>query len=291
MGPKFPILGALVCLGAASDTLSPGPFLFTQTPHYEAACPDRFPRGATIQIARGGQPKPLAAKFIASADPAISFDGRRVLFAGKQRAGDPWQVWEMPLAGGPPRRLTRFGEDAIAPFYAAGERIVYSRRTSAGFRVETALMGGSDVVRLTFTPGDHLATDVLRDGRILFEAPHPGSKGRDLYTVYLDGSGVETYRCDHRHDRSAAIETSSGDIIFTSNGLLSRFTSARAVEVELPPVNGEFAGRPAEIAPGELLAGFRPDPAQPYGIYRWMWGQGAPEKVLVVAGSEAVQPV
>ena len=291
MGLKFPILGALAWLGAASEALSPGPFLFTQTPHYEAACADRFPRGAAIQIVRAGQAKPLAPGFAASADPAISFDGRRVLFAGKQRADDFWQIWEMPLAGGSPKRLTRFGEDAIAPFYAAGERIVYARRTSAGFQLETALIGGSDTVRLTYTPGDHLATDVLRDGRILFEAPHPGSEGRDLYTVYLDGSGVETYRCDHGRDRSAAIETSSGDIVFHSNGRLSRFTSARAVEVELPPVTGEFAGRPAEIAPGELLGGFRPNPTQPYGIYRWKWGHGAPEKVTAVEGSEAVQPV
>ena len=291
MGLKFPILGVLVCLGAASDAPSPGPFLFTQTPHYKAACPDRFPRGAAIQVVRGGQAKPLAPGFAASADPAISFDGRRVLFAGKQRAADPWQIWEMPLAGGAARRLTRFHEDAIAPFYAAGERIVYSRRTAAGFQVETALMSGSDVVRLTFTPGDHLATDVLRDGRVLFEAPHPGSKGRDLYTVYLDGSGVETYRCDHGHDRSAAVETSSGDIVFNSNGRLSRFTSPRAVEVELPRVAGEFAGRPAEIAPGELIAGYRPDAGQAYGIYRWKMGQGVPEKVVTVAVGEAVQPV
>jgi len=56
-------------------------------------------------------------------------------------------------------------------------------------------------------------------------------------------------------------------------------------------VTGEFAGRPAEIAPGELLAGFRPDSAQPYGIYRWTWGHGAPEKVLAIAGSEVVQPL
>jgi hypothetical protein len=291
MGPKFPLVGALVCLGAASETLPPGPFLFTQTPHYEAACADRFPRGGAIQIVRGTQTRPLAPGFVASADPAISFDGRRVLFAGKQRLGDSWQIWEIPLSGGSPSRLTRFREDAIAPFYAAGERIVYSRRTAAGFQLETALMGGSDVVRLTYTPGDHLATDVLRDGRVLFEAPHPGSKGRDLYTVYLDGSGIETYRCDHGHDRSAAIETSSGDIVFNSSGRLSRFTSARAVEVELPRLTGEFAGRPAEIAPGELIAGFRPDAGQAYGIYRWKAGQGAPEKVFGAGAGDAVQPV
>jgi hypothetical protein len=290
MGLKLPLFGALVWLGAAGESLSPAPFLFTQTPHYEANCPERFPHGAHIQLVRGAQIRALAPGFAASADPAVSFDGRRILFAGKQRAGDPWQIWEAALAGGSPRRLTRFREDAIAPFYAAGERIVYARRTTGGFQLETALMGGSDVVRLTWSPGDHLPTDILRDGRILFEAPHPGSKGRDLYTVYLDGSGVETYRCDHGHDRSAGFETSSGDIVFNSNGKLLRFTSPRATAVELPTIPGEFAARPAEIAPGELLAGYRPGPGQPYGIYRWKPGHALPEKVLAVAG-HAVQPV
>ena len=290
MGLKLPLCGALVWLGAAGESLSPVPFLFTQTPHYEANCPDRFPHGAHIQLVRGAQIIALAPGFAASADPAVSFDGRRILFAGKQRDGDPWQIWEAALAGGSPRRLTRFREDAIAPFYAAGERIVYARRTTGGFQLETALMGGSDVVRLTWSPGDHLPTDILRDGRILFEAPHPGSKGRDLYTVYLDGSGVETYRCDHGHDRSAGFETSSGDIVFNSNGKLLRFTSPRATAVELPTVPGEFAGRLAETIPGQLLAGYRPDPGQPYGIYRWKPGSGVPQKVLAVV-AEAVQPV
>jgi hypothetical protein len=291
MGLKLPIFGTLLWIAAATGTLPPTPFLFTQTPHYESSCPDRFPRGGAIYIARGGERIPLAPGFAASVDPAISFDGLRVLFAGKQRAGDPWQIWEIRLAGGPPRRMTRFREDAIAPFYAAGERIVYARRTPSGFQLESALMAGDDPVRLTYAPGDHLATGVLRDGRILFEAPHPGSKGRDLYTVYLDGSGVETYRCDHGHDRSASFEAASGDIVFIAGAGLSRFTSSRAVELELPRVPGEFAGRATEIAPGELLAGFRPAPGQSAGIYYWKPGQGPPEKILAVAGADAVQPV
>jgi len=29
----------------------------------------------------------------------VSFDGQRVLFAGKSRREDPWQVWETALEG------------------------------------------------------------------------------------------------------------------------------------------------------------------------------------------------
>ena len=41
----------------------------------------------------------LMPDFAASADPAVSFDGKNVLFAGKQKAGDHWQIWEVALGG------------------------------------------------------------------------------------------------------------------------------------------------------------------------------------------------
>jgi hypothetical protein len=290
MGLKLPLFAGLLWLGVIAKALPIPAFLYTQTPRYDAACPERFPRGASIQAVSAGRAKPLIPGFAASADPAVSFDGRRVLFAGKQGADDSWQIWEMPLAGAPPRRLTRFAEDAIAPFYAAGERIVYSRRTAIGFQLETMLLAGSDALRLTYAPGDYLATAVLRDGRILFEGPHPGAAGRDLFTVYLDGSGVETYRCDHRHDRTAGFESASGDILFNVAGRLARFTSARAVEIETPAAPGEFAGRMAEIAPGEMLAAFRPVAGQPFGIFLWRQGERIPEKVFAAEAGDAVQP-
>jgi hypothetical protein len=291
MGLKVPLLGALLWVGAAGQAPSPTAFLFTQTPRFDGACPNRFPLGGAVQIVSTGRVAPLVPSFAASADPAVSFDGRRILFSGKQRPADAWQIWELPAIGGAPRRVTQFPDDAIAPFYAAGERIVYARHTPAGFQLEASLADGHDAIRLTYAPGDYVPTGVLRDGRILFEGPHPGSAGRDLFTVYLDGSGVETYRCDHRHDRSAAFETASGDIFFNVAGRLAHFTSPRAVEMDLPPVPGEFGGRAAEATSGELLAGYRPAAGQPFAIFRWRPGQGAPQKVVAAAQGDAVQPV
>lgn len=291
MGLKVWFLAPLLYLAVAGESLSTVDFLYTATAQYETACADRFPNGAMIQKVSAGRTAPLIRAFAASADPAISFDGRRVLFAGKERSGDPWQIWEMPIIGGTPRRVTRFPDDAVAPFYAAGDRLVYARRSGGSFQVESALLGGTNPIPVTYGPGDHLPTAVLRDGRILFEAPHPGAGGRDLFTVYLDGSGVETYRCDHRHDRSGGVELSSGDILFNTGGRLARFTSPRAVEVDLPSAAGQFAGRADEAAPGEFLTAYRAGPGQSYAIYRWRPGQGAPEKVIGAPSGDAVDPL
>ena len=292
-GLKLLFWGVCAWPGAAG---TPTVFLYTETPRYDNSHADRFPAGATLEVVENGRKRPLAPGFAASADAAISFDGTHVLFSGKQKAGDPWQIWEVALAGGAPRRLTSFSEDAITPFYVTADRIVCARRTRAGFQVEIVPIGAKYTERLTFAPGDHLVTNVLRDGRILFEAPHAGSAGRDIYTVYADGSGVETYRCDHGRDRHAATETASGDLVFETEGRLARLTSARAVQIEMPVVRGEFAGRVAEAGPGEWLGAFRPDQRQSFAIYRWQPGHGALEEIAGGArtpacATNAVQPV
>jgi hypothetical protein len=269
------------------------PYIYTEAPRYQDHAPERFPAGASLQIISKGRKRPLVSGFAASADAAISFDGRSVLFSGKQKSADPWQIWEVPVAGGAARRVTSFAEDAVTPFYLPAEKIVYARRTAQGFQIEVMQLAGAEPLRLTYTPGDHLICDVLRDGRVLFEAAHPDARSavRELYTVYTDGSGVETHRCDHGRDRHAGRELSTGDIVFEYAARLARFTSARAVQLELPASGGEFAGPIAEISPGEWLVAYRPNSAMPYALYRWRAGQGPPENVFTARGTNALQPV
>jgi hypothetical protein len=292
-GPKLLFGVVLFWLGAASvQAESPARFVYTQAVRFDATCADRFAQGANLFLVSEGRSTPLVPAFAASADASISFDGLRVLFSGKQKAGDAWQIWEIALNSRQPHRMTSFRDDAITPFYAGTDRVVYARRTPAGFQVETLILGTGITTRLTYAPGDHLVTDVLRDGRILYEGPHPGAgKGRDLFAVYDDGSGVESIRCDHGRDRHAGAELASGDIVFETEGKLARFTSARAGQLDFPTAAGEFAGRVAELTPGELLAAFRPKGTQGFALFRWRPGQGAPAKVWAAQGAAAVQPV
>lgn len=276
----------------------PVPYLYTEAARYqpEAAGSDseRFPAGAALQLVSNCQKRVLVPGFAASADATISFDGQRVLFSGKRWSSDPWQIWEVSAAGGAARLIASDKEDSITPFYLPGDKIVYARRTPLGFQLETMPLSGGPPQRLTYSPGNHIACDVLRDGRVLFEAPHPASAAtplRDLYTVYADGSGVETYRCDHGRDRHAGRELSSGDVVFETGGRLARFTSPRAVEVELPLPKGEFAGPVAEISAEEWLVSFRPNSGVSYTIYRFRPGQDALENCLAGKAAHAVQPV
>ena len=131
----------------------------------------------------------------------------------------------------------------------------------------------------------------MRDGRVLFEAVFPGtaSMARELYTVYTDGSGVESRRCDHGPDRRSSAELASGDLVFQSGAGWARFTSARAGQIDLQLPKGEYAGPVAETETGEWLAAYRATPGAPYWICRFPPRPAA--QPLKVVGPNAFQPV
>src|SRR3954465_3862085 len=85
-----------VGLRAESPKSNAAPVLvYTSTPHYDALAwlhgGERFPSGAKLMLQTGGSSRELLTGFIASADANVSFDGTKVLFAGKKTASDTWQ--------------------------------------------------------------------------------------------------------------------------------------------------------------------------------------------------------
>ncbi|HYM77067.1 MAG TPA: hypothetical protein VE377_13930, partial [Candidatus Dormibacteraeota bacterium] len=171
------------------------PYLYTVAKSYAPLAwlqgEDRFRADAAIVLSNQNGRHLLLPDFAASADPAVSFDGLRVLFAGKLRAQDPWQIWEISVAQGKPQRITSNSDDCIRPWYLPDDRIVYARKSAGRFVIEVADLAGGKPLPLTYVPSNSLPTDVLRDGRILFESAYPlGTEGNpEIYTVYSDGSG------------------------------------------------------------------------------------------------------
>lgn len=299
----FAAICALLCLAGAGSrpaSQAAGPrsaLVFTATPRFDSVAwvraGERFPQGSKIIVSSGAGQRSLAAGFFAAADPEVSFDARRVLFAGKQRREDHWQIWEAPLDGGSPARITRFEEDCIRPLYAPAGKVIYARKLRGEFQLELMAAGGGEPPRLTYAPGNFLPSQILRDGRVLFEGPHPfgGAGGTELYTVYTDGSGVEAFRCDHDKARHAARQVASGDIVFTTNNGLGRFTPAHTSEIGIPAPEGEVAGPIAETAPGRWMISLKPKGRSRFGLYEWTPGSAGRPVLRVAASMNAVQPV
>lgn len=272
-------------------------FLYTSAPKYEALAwmrgKDRFPRGARLFVADKGGRRPLVPEFFASSDPSLSFDGTRVLFAAKKNKQDHWQVWELSLSGSVVRRITSCARDCIRPFYLPEDRFVFAEETPAGTAIKISQLSGGQSLPLTYSVGNFLPSDVLRDGRILFDAALGlnASGSPEIYTVYSDGSGVESYRCDHGRARHSGKQLASGDIAFVEEGGLGRFTSALAHEVAITLPSQEYAGDLAELCNGDWLVATRSKGGSRFEISRWT--PGAPDMQTIVSDRQAdlVQPV
>jgi hypothetical protein len=216
-----------------------------------------LPPGSRLARFAPSDPAPhsLTPEFFAAADPRTSFDGARVLFAGKKTADASWQIWEMNVDGTGTRQITRSDGDCVKPAYLARGFIVYTARPVEGVKLTTARtssnapsaahatnrpdagsqlwvskLDGSEAHPITFGPGDFQSETVLKNGLILASARSPlvTSRGqpadRELYTLRLDGTGLATLRCDHQHPaiRHGAQELDDGAIVFVKTSLTSQ---------------------------------------------------------------------
>ena len=282
---------------AAVSTANISPrFLDTATKSYEPLAwlhgADRFAADSAIYFTEGGRRRALVPNFAASADPEVSFDGQRVLFAAKAHPQDPWQIWETTLSDGTQRRITSGNRDCIRPFYLPDDRIVYARKVNGRFVIETSDLAGGKILPLTYISSNAIPTDVLRDGRILFESSYPlGTDGPpELYTVYSDGSGIESYRCDHSGARHSGRQNKSGDIVFVSTRGLARFTSARAQEIPIAAPAGEYAGEVNETASGDWILSWRSNATSTFRLMRWTPGSKDLDPLFMQPDANIVQP-
>ncbi len=219
----------------------------------------RFPHGSRLMRmpAGGGQPVMLTPDFYAAADPRISYSGKKLLFAGKQRRGGRWQIWQMTAAGGGQRQLTHGAADCLAPAWLPGGHILYSCSGGSigplGAQIYVARSDGSQAHPITFGPGNFRVEAVLHNGRILVSATAPlaraaDSQRRALYTMRPDGSELRLLRWRYPRATNAgqARELADGTILFiarqpgTATGALAWYRPQSPQAALLPPSGAQF---------------------------------------------------
>jgi hypothetical protein len=266
---------------------------------------ERFPKGANLLLIHKGNAEPFAPQFWATADANVSFDGQRMLFAGKQNHDDHWQIWEMTLRGRAVRLLFAGSDDAIRPMYLPSGQFVFAQRTTSGFQIVVAGTqssepfapivdnAGATLLPLTYLPTSAVPDDVLLDGRILFESYFPLGSGStpEEFLVYADGSGVESYRCDHGRARWGGHQLASGDVIFTHGASLARFTSPLAHETPVAASHGDYAGSIAETPSGEWLVSKRASANAHYALQLTTSGAATVRTLLSRSDRDMVEPV
>ncbi len=273
------------------------PVVVTAAPFYDALAAlhggERFPHGAQLLRIDNGKASAVVSDFYATADADVSFDATHLLFAGKQTATSPWSIWEFTLADHHAREVIASASDAIRPLYLPGNRLVYAERESTGFRMKAAMMDGSNILPLTYFRGSALPSKVLFDGRILFESNYPLGSGDtpEVFLVYSDGSGVESYRCDHGSARWGATQLSGGDIVFTHGATLARFTSPLAAEAPLEAPHAIYAGDIAETSSGALIVSTKAEAAAHFQLRSWQPGSHIAKPYFSQTGRDIVEPI
>ena len=190
-----------------------------------AAGPNGFPKVAASYASLRKQScrSPDLAQFLPLPIRKVDFNAARDSFSGQKTRGDKWQVWEMDADGAHKRQVTRCAEDCLRPGFLPGGEIVFTAlEQNNGSYLAVANIDGSNLHRITFSPGDWWFETVLRDGRILASASSPlssaaqNSAPRLFYTLRPDGAAMDSLRCDHQPPsmREDAQELEDGSIIF-----------------------------------------------------------------------------
>lgn len=219
MPPRFCaglVLVAVAFTGCKYSDVPPGSLVVTQTPTaIAAAAPNtildvRYPLGSRVVLVtpplRADSVRELSTGLAAAGDPCISWDGRRVFFAGKETADSDWQIYQVAASGGRPEIVTQMPGGAMGPALAAHDELVFAspvptldaRRSARSPSALYAQLPGQPPRRLTFGPDSATDATVLRDGRILFVTAQTRDERRNsphlcLFTINNDGTEVTAY--------------------------------------------------------------------------------------------------
>jgi hypothetical protein len=259
---------------------------------------------AIVRLSSDGGERVLTPGFVAACDPAVSFDGKQILFAGFQD-GDRSQIWRMDADGGNLIRLSSGIDVFTSPLWigslfhlddeAPTERIAYLS-TGTGWLDElssgpvialfTADLDGSHPLRISFHPNSDLDPDVLPNGRLIFPSWRSITGGTlgtrlSLMTVNNDGTDLMAFYDNHDGPPQPHSVKVGGDgrVYFVEADGTSPLGGGDLAYVSLRrPLHSRtllsVAGDgsyldPLPLADGGLLASYRPTGSDTvYGLYR-----------------------
>ena len=234
--------------------------------------------GRLVLLARDGSTRVLTSDFASAADPAVSFDGKRILFAGKRSPSDNWNIFEMNADGSGAHQITRIMGNCRSPMYQSALFYLNDARPSyqvtfvsdaAGELNESSparatdlysvRFDGSGIRRLTYAMSSSYDPFQMQDGRVLFSHwqrgyMEQGGQGRiDLFGIHLDGtdyaafSGLQGRRIKH----------------------MACTTATKAVFVESDGLQWDGAGNLATLSLRRNLHSYKAITNAAHGLFAW----------------------
>lgn len=213
--PDYTLIIAQAPHGAAARSAPGGASAYSPLP---------LEGGRIVALSPRGAVSVLTAGFVSAGDPALSFDAKRMVFAGKRSAAEKWNVWEMNVDGSNKRQLTADFGNCAEPRYVAmssitppdfDDKVRWIIFTSDGAgKVDAQGQGLSRAIyarnidpikgrgivtwRTTYNLSSDFSPMVLSDGRVVFASHQPGRSGSlqgsyPLLATNWDGTGVNLF--------------------------------------------------------------------------------------------------
>jgi len=282
--------------------------------------------GRLVSVAADGSTKLLSDGFHSACEPDVSFDGSRLLFAGKRTADDEWNVYEMTLADRQVRQITKGGGACRSPCYQGTLFTLDSPQpwyqctfirtaatgpkdpaASAAGNLFSCKLDGTELRQLSFTPPGDFDPAVLADGRLVLAsrqraAADRGPLGRvALFAVNIDGTDYSLFAADRgSRIKHMPCATAKGLVVFVETdespwdgaGSLSCVTTRRPLHSYrqiAKPGEGLFHS-PSPLPDGRILVSRRSaDGKQPHAVYRLDPATGRSELVFGDARYHCIQ--
>jgi Tol biopolymer transport system component len=265
-----------------------------------------YGEGARIVVAYPNRTRRVLSEgFASAADPDVSFDGKRILFAGKRQATDNWNVFEIRVDGSGVRQITRELGDCRSPSYQSTLNTLVADRpwyqiafVSTGARefnefgpivasnLYSSKLDGTFVSRSTFNPSSSFDPFLNCDGRLIFamwqrSRLERGVWGRvALFELNQDGTDLMLLCADQgRRIKHMPAVTADGLVVFVEAdevgwdgagslavvSLRRRLASYRQIT---RPGDGLFHS-PSPLPDGKILVSRRPaGEGSNHGVYR-----------------------
>ena len=286
---------ALIFLSSCKEKTNREMIIFTRsalkTNHLNSDKPDSLKYTGQTQIAEVNPGKPetslwvLTSDFYSAKSPQISYDGKFMLFAAVRKQNETWQIWEMDLKNLKSRQLTKLKTDCTDPAYLPLGSFLFTSHSATGSlkaneSIYTSNIDGTDQKRITYNPGRYVASNVLRDGRILTigvqEFPETGDQ--KFLVMRPDGTKSELfYKGSNGSELSGrGMETDNGRIIFIESvksnpgkGNLISVSYNRPLHSRLN-LSSEIEGDFRAVCPqasGKLLVSYRKTTTDRYALY------------------------
>jgi hypothetical protein len=222
------LLVGLAGIGVEGKTVLDAPILLTQVPRgtdLPAASgnakglvrADWFLGARIAVVSPEGAVRVLSEGFHSACDPSLSFDAKRVLFAGKKDQSDRWRIYEIGLDGQGLRAVSPENQESRSPIYAttlftldspepwftvvyvANETHLNEAGYTSGSSLYNVKLDGTELRRLTYNPNRNCDPFQMWDGRLLYAAERypvqPGATaGRvGLYSINIVGTEMVAY--------------------------------------------------------------------------------------------------